>query len=104
MSRIFVTGDCHAEYHKFSSKQFPESRDLTKDDYMIICGDFGYWDQSEEQNYWMDWLNDLPFSVLWIDGNHENYDLLARIPVEKWKGTVYTSIRYSSDARTAVYH
>ena len=40
MARIFITGDCHASYTKLGLKSFPESRNLTKDDYVIICGDF----------------------------------------------------------------
>ena len=56
MARIFITGDCHASYTKLGLKSFPESRNLTKDDYVIICGDFGLWDESPEQNYWMNWL------------------------------------------------
>ena len=29
---------------------------------------------------------ELPFSVLFVDGNHENFDLLNSYPVEIWKG------------------
>ena len=38
---IFVTGDCHSEFQKFSTAAFPEQREMTKDDIVIICGDFG---------------------------------------------------------------
>ena len=38
---IFVTGDCHMEYQKFNMANFPEQKNLTREDYMIICGDFG---------------------------------------------------------------
>ena len=47
MTRIFVTGDTHGDYdwHKLTSKSFPEQKELTKDDYVIIVGDFGgVWD------------------------------------------------------------
>lgn len=86
MSRIFVTGDCHCEYRKLNFHNFPESRALTKDDYVIVCGDFGYWDRSKEQAYWLDWLEDRQFTTLWVDGNHENYDLLKELPAQEWKG------------------
>ena len=36
MARIFITGDCHAAYTKLSFKSFPEGRDLTKEDYVIM--------------------------------------------------------------------
>ena len=59
---------------------------MTKDDYVIICGDFGYWDDSGEQRYWRKWLTEKSFTLLWVDGNHENYDMLKRIPAVSWKG------------------
>lgn len=59
---------------------------MTKDDYVIICGDFGYWDDSGEQRYWRKWLTDKNFTLLWVDGNHENYDMLKTIPAVSWNG------------------
>lgn len=40
---FYITGDLHGEYdiHKLSSKRFPMGNNLTRDDYLIICGDFG---------------------------------------------------------------
>ena len=29
---IFVTGDCHGEFQKFSTAAFPEQKEMTKDD------------------------------------------------------------------------
>ena len=76
---IFVTGDCHGSFHKLGSKEFKESKEMTKDDIVIICGDFGaIWDnpESDDDRYWLNWLNDKPFTTVFCDGNHENYDLL----------------------------
>lgn len=95
MARIFITGDCHASYKKFGFKSFPDGRDLTKDDFIITCGDFGLWDESEEQKYWMNWLNERPFTTLWVDGNHENFDLLKQLPIENWHGGKVHVIRPS---------
>ena len=41
MGRIYVTGDIHSEPDRFNMENFPEQKELTRDDYMIICGDFG---------------------------------------------------------------
>ena len=38
---IYVTGDTHSDFQRFSTRIFPEQKDMSKDDYMIICGDFG---------------------------------------------------------------
>lgn len=65
---------------------FSEQKGMTKDDYVIVCGDFGIWDTSKEQRYALDWLNDKPFTTLFVAGNHSNYDLLKTFPVTKWNG------------------
>lgn len=90
---IYCTGDCHGEYNKFSTKRFKEGKKLTKDDYMIVCGDFGIWNGDREENYWMEWLNTRPYTVLFVDGNHENFDRLNAMPVEIWNGGKVHRIR-----------
>lgn len=89
---IYVTGDIHAhiDIGKLSTRRFPEQRSLTKSDYLIICGDFGLvWNESPTELYWRKWLSDKPFTTLWVDGNHENFDLLYKLPLlEKFGGAV----------------
>ena len=85
---IFATGDIHGDIdiHKLSRRSFNYSG-LSKEDYIIICGDFGcVWDGSKTDEYWLNWLNDLPVTILFCDGNHENFDLLNSYPVEEWNG------------------
>ena len=83
---IYITGDCHGDYRRFSAKRFPEQKEMTKDDCVIICGDFGFWSYDKEQLWWRKWLEEKPFTTLWVDGNHENFDLLASCPEEAWHG------------------
>lgn len=80
---VYITGDMHADIDvkKFASNWFPEGRKLTKEDYMIICGDFGLvWDDSPRERYWQKWLSNKPWTTLFIDGNHENFDKLFQLP------------------------
>lgn len=91
---IFITGDCHGDFSRFGTKQFPEQKKLGRDDCIIICGDFGgVWDNSPRENYWLDWLNDKPWTTLWVDGNHENYEMLKALPVEVWHGGKVQRVR-----------
>ena len=30
---IYITGDCHADWRKFSTESFPEQKDMTRDDF-----------------------------------------------------------------------
>lgn len=49
---IYVTGDTHAniDIEKLNTTKFPQQKNLTKDDYLIICGDFGLcWDGSRRR-------------------------------------------------------
>ena len=73
---IFITGDTHADFHKFSKESFWEQLEMTKEDFVIICGDFGIWRPDASENWWFNWLNDKPFTTLFVDGNHENFDRL----------------------------
>ena len=106
---IFLTGDTHGAVpfglhsvdgfsKRFNTENFPEQKEMTRDDYVIICGDFGgIWNydsrydstqsgfrdkiclehgESKEEKYWLDWLAGKNFTVLFCDGNHENYDRL----------------------------
>ena len=91
---IYVTGDTHGDFERFREDIFPEQKTMTKDDYMIICGDFGgVWDNSKRENRKLDWLEQLPFSLLFVSGNHENFDRLAQYPVEEWNGGCIQRIR-----------
>lgn len=73
---VFVTGDCHADFHRFSTDNFPEQKELSRDDIVIVCGDFGLWHDSGEERYWLKWLDNKPFTTVFVDGNHENFDRL----------------------------
>lgn len=86
---IYVTGDTHIpiDIRKLGMSNFGEQSKMTKDDFVIICGDFGgVWDNSEEELYWRNWLKEKNFTTLFVDGNHENFDLLNQYEVSKWKG------------------
>lgn len=37
---IFITGDTHGDFSRLLPAAFHEQRDLTKEDYLIICGDY----------------------------------------------------------------
>lgn len=91
---IFVTGDAHGDFRKLNAEAFPQQKTMTREDYVIICGDFGgVWDDSQEEHEVLDWLQQRPFTILWVDGNHENHDLLETFPVERWHGGKVHRIR-----------
>ena len=89
--RVFVTGDTHGsnDILKLTGKYWPEGGNLGRDDLLVICGDFGLvWSEpaSEESGFWLDWLEARPWTTLFVDGNHENHDLLDGYAVSEWCG------------------
>lgn len=84
---IFCTGDCHGNFERFKPEYYPEQAQTTKDDVVIITGDFsGVWFGDSRDSKALDWLEQMPFTLAFVDGNHENYDALERYPVEIWHG------------------
>jgi len=63
---IYVTGDLLAdiEIHKLGSVPFPEGKTLSKDDYVVILGDFGLMFEqrmTKTEEYWLNWLSEKPW-------------------------------------------
>lgn len=93
---IWCTGDTHADWmRRLNMDSFPEQKEMTKDDYVIVAGDFGIWDNSKRENYNLDWLESRNFTTLFVAGNHSNYDILNSLPVEEWHGGKVNFIRPS---------
>lgn len=94
---IYLTGDTHREQDIFKINPddgFSIGKSLTPNDYVIICGDFGcIWDGDKGDKFWLDWLESLPWQTCFIDGNHENFDLLEKYPIETWHGGKVHRIR-----------
>ena len=84
---IYITGDTHGDFSRFSHVEFADPNSLTRDDYVIICGDFGgIWLGDERDNEKIGELEELPFTILFVSGNHENFEALAKYPVVEWNG------------------
>lgn len=91
---IYATGDTHGSFERLRPEHFPEQAGMTKEDYVIVCGDFGgVWDGSKKDERNLDWLESLPFTTLFVSGNHENFDRLSKYPVEEWNGGKIQRIR-----------
>ena len=65
---IYITGDCHGGFDRFENDKFSN---LTKNDYVIICGDFGgIWDQNKRARYErkrIKQLSKMKFTTLFVD-------------------------------------
>ena len=86
---IYVTGDTHGERARLLHQPW------TAADTLIVCGDFGflYYDNDEETAFLDRIEQTLPFTVCFVDGNHENFSMIDRYPVETWHGGQVHRIR-----------
>ena len=99
---IYITGDTHGLNDLPPVKKYfddgydPDGRKVTKDDYLIILGDVACcWDGKWHDKKVRKALHELPPTVLWLDGNHENFDLIESLPITYgWNGG---SVQYVLD-------
>lgn len=91
---IFITGDTHGDFSRLMEGAFPALDRLTRQDTLLICGDFGgLWQGGSRERKRLDRLEARPFTTLFVDGNHENFDRLLRIPTEPWQGGLVRRLR-----------
>ena len=62
---VYITGDTHGGFQRFGSRYFPQQKNMGREDYLIVTGDFGgLWDGGPKDQYWLDWLEGKPFTTL----------------------------------------
>ncbi len=84
ISLIFVTGDTHGDITRFKD---PKLRKLKKNDSLIICGDFGFvWNGSKQEQAALKKLSSLKYNILFVDGCHENFNVLDKLEAREWNG------------------
>lgn len=104
---IYITGDTHntEDMSNLSSKNMKlccmeqgiEFHDII---HAIVLGDFGLpWSSNCEideagihpadhtDRYLLKWYNQKPFKILAVQGNHDNYDVIAKLPEVKMFGS-----------------
>ncbi|MDR1564903.1 MAG: metallophosphoesterase [Oscillospiraceae bacterium] len=81
---VYITGDMHGEIARFEDKALAR---LKRNDFLIVCGDFGFiWEGGKNEEKTLKFLGKQRYTILFVDGTHENFDLLYRYPVGSWNG------------------
>ena len=117
---IYLTGDIHGDpIERFSYKRHSEMRELTKNDYMFILGDCGvpwynpeikfydYWTRpgaERVEHYLLSWLNDKPWTTIFIRGNHDNIDLIEEMPWTKFAHADVRQMSYQNVVYDKIYY
>lgn len=81
---VALFGDTHNIQSDFlfkAEQYMSKYPNLTKKDYAIVLGDFGFLSKYSsvplEKN--IDFFNNFPFTTLFIDGNHENFEMILSL-------------------------
>ena len=85
---IYITGDTHntEDMSNLSSKNMKlccleQGVDFHSITHAIVLGDFGLpWSYDHTDRYLLKWYNQKPFKILAVMGNHDNYDLIEKLP------------------------
>ncbi len=81
---LYVTGDIHADIRRLKGRA---AKQLKKGDTLLVCGDFGFlWDGSPKEHRLLDWLGKRPYQILFVEGTHDNIDLLSGYPEDTLYG------------------
>lgn len=103
MNRVFLKGDTHGDFTDILS--FIHTYDLGYGDWIIILGDAGlFWRKDrKDANHFIDlYEKEYEVNLMFIDGNHENFDILKQIPLDN-KGIGYISDHISYLSRGCVF-
>ena len=82
---IYVTGDTHGEVSRF--EELKRKYFLSRQDTLIAAGDFGcIFGMGRRDEAKLDVLAALPYTILFLDGNHECFPEIFAYPEEMWNG------------------
>lgn len=88
---IFITGDTHGDidYRKLLTLK---EKHLSYNDYLIICGDAGICWSPQTFQYHLDLYNSIGCTIIFVDGNHENFSMLNSMPLVEYLGALMHQI------------
>ena len=103
--RLYVTGDTHGEPGRFMYTGTTFEKMAGPGDILFIAGDFGFvWDNSPEEQAIREIITEKKYTTCFVDGNHENFDLLESYPVSQWCGGKVHVIGKAPDGTPKLIH
>lgn len=80
---IWLTGDKHGQITPFLEN--PKYKKIKRNDTLIICGDFGFlWNKSKQEIKNLKWLSKRKYTIAFVDGSNDNYNIISEYPIENW--------------------
>lgn len=84
---IYITGDVHGDID-FRKLLLLAVDNVSLDDTLIILGDAGICWSPEFTRRIIELYRKLNITVIFLDGNHENFDMLESLPIVEYKGAL----------------
>lgn len=81
---IYITGDVHGNFD-FDKLYKLIDYHVTYDDTLIILGDAGICWSKQQDEIVANLYKKIPITVIFLDGNHENFNLLNNFPIVTYK-------------------
>ena len=88
---IYITGDTHGDVDYYKLLEL-RKKPVSYNDYLIICGDAGIVWSSQDLNHMKTLYNRIHCTIIYVDGNHENFHLLNTFPLVEYLGALMHQI------------
>ena len=82
--RVFITGDKHGSMRMLFG--ISEKKLMGENDVLIITGDTGYVQDGDYPHKIRTIERLFPGTLCFIDGNHDNHEILSSLPISLWNG------------------
>jgi predicted phosphodiesterase len=92
LKKLHLFADTHGVVRYEIIKKYVESNNLCSADAIIVLGDFGLVWEEPMNSELLNFYNGLPCEVLFVDGNHENFDYMQMFPRDFKFGSEITKI------------
>ena len=101
---IYVIGDIHGDFNLLKARFYMElnEENSQKRDVLFVAGDAGFinsYEGSASKEKRKSILNRLPFIIIVVLGNHENYDIIESLP----ETTIFNGRCYKEEGVNAYY-
>lgn len=91
---IYITGDTHGETERFT--EIAQIYGLRENDTLVVAGDFGcIFGLGSKDEVKLDRLAECPYTILFLDGNHECFPKIYSYPEEERFGGKVHVIRHN---------
>ena len=80
---VYLTADLHGDLDRLREAE----KKLRRKDTLIVLGDFGFlWSGDKAERKLLRRLGKRKYTLLFLDGAHENFDLLEEYPIVEYQG------------------